>query len=649
VPRRLALPALVFAIAIVRPTSSAAHAGLRLSDPLEGVALGDSPTIVRLSFSEAPEPSLSSVRVLDPSGGVHQKGAARRAPDDPLSLLVDVGPLERGVYIVNWRTVSAVDGHASAGAYAFGVRTPVAGTPPAATAGAPTSTFELFARVVIIVGIVALLGGIGATVLGVEGAFSARLAVAGSLAALAGVVALAFAQRAAAGTTFTQLTRTAVGSALVWRIVAAVVSAVAAILAMISRATTARSLGLTVAAMGGLSLIVVHVAAGHAAASGNSLNSAAAVAVQAAHFAAASIWVGGLGALLIGMRGPASPLNAAAIRRFSTVAAVAFVVVGGTGLVRAVEALDSWDEATSTTYGRLVIAKAALFAAAAMCAALNRWQSVPAAARTLRPFRLTSSWELAILGGATLAAATLTASPPPSAERQAFALTAIGHDFGTTVRARVAAVSDQPGANRFVVRLSDYDSATPVLADRVSLRFAALDDPRLEPTILTLAAGPGDAYVGSGANMSFDGRWEVVVLVERSGSSVEVPLELETQVAPRSVTVQRQAGQAPSYMVEIWRAGLIRFRAEPERAGPARLQIDCFDFIGDPRIVDSMVVTIASRTRDSRTIQVPVRALARGRFVADVTLTIGTNTIAAVAHTPDGTRIRAKIVMNIPR
>ena len=162
-PRRFALPALVLAFAIVRPTSSAAHAGLRLSDPLEGVALGDSPAIVRLSFSEAPEPSLSSVQVLDPNGGAHQVGPARRAPDDPLSLLVNVRPLERGVYIVSWRTVSAVDGHASAGR--LRVRRAHAGhrRPPTAAAGAPTSMFELLARAVIIAGLMALLGGIGST------------------------------------------------------------------------------------------------------------------------------------------------------------------------------------------------------------------------------------------------------------------------------------------------------------------------------------------------------------------------------------------------------------------------------------------------------------------------------------------------------
>lgn len=647
-PRRIARLALIVAFVIVRPTASAAHAGLRLSDPIEGVTLGDSPSIIRLSFSEAPEPALSSVRVLDPSGGAHQLGSARRAPDDVLSLLVNVRPLERGVYIVSWRTVSAQDGHVSTGAYAFGVRMPVTGKPPAATAAPPTSALELLARIIIIAGLMGLLGSTGSTLGGVRSTSSGRLAVIASLGALVGVVCLAFAQRAAAGTTFTQLAHTTVGAALVLRLVAGSVAAFAAALAITQRTPLAQSVSTVVAFVAALVMVVVHVSAGHAA-SRTSLEGTADIAIQAAHFGAAGIWVGGLAALLLAVRGSASPSNAAAIRRFSTLAAIVFFAVLGTGLVRAVEALDSWEELATTSYGRILAVKSALFVAAAACAALNRWRNVPAAPRTLRPFRVTSGWELAILAGAGLAAAALTASPPPSAERASFALSADGHDFATTVRARLAAASDQPGANRFVVRLSDYDTGTPIRDARVSLRFAPLDDPGTEPTSLALAANSGDFYVGTGANMSFDGRWQVVVLVERAGNSVQIPLELETQVAPRSMTVQRTPGQSTAYTIEILRAGVIRFQAEPERPGPARLYVSCFDFIGDPRAVDSITVTIASRATGGRAIQAPVRAVDRGRFAADVTLATGINTIAAVAHTPDGTRIRAKTAIDISR
>ena len=224
-------------------------------------------------------------------------------------------------------------------------------------------------------------------------------------------------------------------------------------------------------------------------------------------------------------------------------AAVAFFVVAGTGLVRAVEAVTSWEELTATTYGRLVVAKAVLFAAAAICAALNRWRSVPAAPRTLGPFRLTSALELTALVGATLAAATLTASAPP-----------VGGTAGVRPDGRRSTTSRRPCMRDWrlsptsPVRIASSCGSRITTRGRRSRptasasRFTALDDPGVAPTSLALAAGPGDTYAGSGANMSFDGRWQVVVLVERAGGSVEIPLELETQVAPRMVTVQRPDG-----------------------------------------------------------------------------------------------------------
>ena len=105
-----------------------AHAALVVSDPLERVALGDTPAAIRLTFSEPPDAALSEIRVLDAAGGEQQFGRARASPDDPLTLYVNVRPLDRGIYTVSWRTVSAIDGHASEGGCVFGVRVePVAG------------------------------------------------------------------------------------------------------------------------------------------------------------------------------------------------------------------------------------------------------------------------------------------------------------------------------------------------------------------------------------------------------------------------------------------------------------------------------------------------------------------------------------------
>ena len=114
--------------------------------------------------------------------------------------------------------------------------------------------------------------------------------------------------------------------------------------------------------------------------------------------------------------------------------------------------------------------------------------------------------------------------------------------------------------------------------------------------------------MGSGPNMAFDGRWRVNVLIERAGDSAEVPLEIETRITPRWVSIQRLPGQAPTYTVEMTNQGLTEFSPDPERAGPSKLYVSCFDFIGDPRTIVSMVVTAATVGPAH---QLPVRALDR--------------------------------------
>ncbi len=73
-------------------------------------------------FSERTVPALSSIAVSDARGNPYQTGRPELAVGDPLTLVVPVRPLARGVYTVRWRVDSAVDGHATTGAYEFGVQ-----------------------------------------------------------------------------------------------------------------------------------------------------------------------------------------------------------------------------------------------------------------------------------------------------------------------------------------------------------------------------------------------------------------------------------------------------------------------------------------------------------------------------------------------
>src|SRR5437868_15470351 len=69
-----------------------AHAGLLRSSPVAGATLGAAPEAVQLSFSEQPQPSLSTIRVLGPRGAPVQIGSPVRGNGDPLSLAVPMRP-----------------------------------------------------------------------------------------------------------------------------------------------------------------------------------------------------------------------------------------------------------------------------------------------------------------------------------------------------------------------------------------------------------------------------------------------------------------------------------------------------------------------------------------------------------------------------
>lgn len=640
----LCLVGLLFGLA---QDSAWGHGGLRLSNPGDRATLGASPTAVQLSFSEEPEPSLSVIRVLGRDGTAFELGPPTAVPGDPRALSIRVQDLRQGVYTVSWRIVSAIDGHATAGAYAFGIGVAPQGAALAVpSAEEPSSALEVVARWILLAGLAALVGAAAAAVGRFGGqAGEDRLAAAGWLLSVVGLGLLAEAQRRYAAVSIADLLDTSVGRALAWRALA--VGAAGAALLLVRRGPPQiRLAGMAAAGLAALAAIGVHVAAGHAAAGG--WPNGASVASQWAHFAAAGIWLGGLVALLLGVRGAPSEVKSVAVRRFSRIALVALVVVAATGTARAVDELSSWRELFSTGYGRAVLLKTVLILGIAAFGALHRRRSVPAAATDLGPLRRISQGELLLAAGALAVAAILGAIPPPAAGQSPAppGITARGADAGSTVRARLTAASPEPGPNRFVVRLADFESGEPVRADRVRLRFMPLDDPGIDSTSLVLAPLPGGGYAGTGANLAFDGRWRVTVQIQRAGGSPEIPLEVEARGPAQTVSIQRIPGEAPQYTVEVDISHAMRFSPVPERAGRSLLYVTCYDAIGDEQPIERIVVTTKAGKGETR--RQPARRLGPGRFVADVELAAGRNTLAGIARTADGTRLRASAVIVVP-
>ncbi len=162
----LPLGALLFALlAPVAPAS--AHANLARSEPVTGSPNPVAPTEIRLFFTEELELKYSEIKVYDPTRQEYTQGALRAIPGDPLAMAIDVRPLAEGFYTVAWRANSAVDGHTTAGSFAFAVgSTP----PPAATSFgdisgdtrfAPPTPAEIVARWLTLLAAATIVGALG--------------------------------------------------------------------------------------------------------------------------------------------------------------------------------------------------------------------------------------------------------------------------------------------------------------------------------------------------------------------------------------------------------------------------------------------------------------------------------------------------------
>lgn len=591
---------------------------LSSSTPEDGAELTEGPSEVVLSFTEEPEPSLAEVRVVDAAGAAVSTAPATPVSARPEQLRVPVGDLADGVYTVTWRVVSRVDGHATAGAFVFGVGVApqAADTPETVSEVAPPTPMEVGGRWLLFIGLGLLIGLAWVGALAFQRTPQAVFTL-GSWAWLAstlGLVGLAAGQWQAAGAGAGLLLGTRIGTALILR-AAGIALAGAAFLIARRAGRSAPFLAVVGAAAAGTFL--AHVAAGHAGAADSPVLD---VGAQWIHVVAGGVWLGGLAALLVGVRGIRAEERSRAVRRFSTVAGVTLFVVAGTGVVRALGELSSWGDLFSSLYGRLVLAKAALLVALAILGAINRYRNVPASGTTATGLSRVSRGELA-LGLAVLAAAALLASvsPPQQLGRAAgrSGVVAVGSDFAGTTRIRLEAGPGTAGSNRFTVRLTDPDTGEPVEADRVSLRFTYLGPDPVGTSTLNLSPSGSGAFRAQGANLSLAGRWEVVVLVQRGADSVEVPLQLGTTCDARPLP----ADQGPTlYDVEL-PSGSAQGYVDPGVPGDNEVHMTYFDEQGaEARVGDDVGIT-ASSGDDTMTLE--PRRLGPGHFVAPATLPAG--------------------------
>ncbi len=399
---------------VIPPTTALAHALLVWSSPRAGAALDRSPATVVLSFGERADPRLSAIHVLDASGTRRDVGPTTAVPGST-ELQVAVGPLPEGAYTVTWRTVSADDGHLATGAFAFGVEVAPAAAPPprADLASPPPSTIAITGRALLYIGMVAVFGIPVIAMVAFPDAPRAvvRLLPAAALVLAAGVLMVAEAQRSDAGVALGDYLGSSLSRGLVDRAVPTAVAVVAAISTRFARTPYRTRVGLLIVAVAGAMVMLMDVDTSHATAGSlPRLNGA----FQWLHAMSVGVWMGGLAALLAGIRGAPCEVSARAVRNFSTVAGVALVVVGVTGLIRAGVEVGSLTALTTPLFGRLVLLKIGLISALAALGAVNRFRHVPRVPHVLRGLRRVGSAELGIAAVTLIVAGTLVNTVPPA-------------------------------------------------------------------------------------------------------------------------------------------------------------------------------------------------------------------------------------------
>lgn len=639
--------ALVLAVVVTTAPEAAAHATFLGSDPPPGSAFDEAPTVVRVTLSEEPALGLTAIDIFDDEGVAVEVGPVGVAADDPRTVEARIPELGSGVFTVVWETVSVVDGHRTAGRFVFGV-----GISPAQAAAAleaevvadvqAPSVAELTGRWLLLGGLLTILG---ATVvsLGPMGRNRRLLVMAavGTVGATTGLVTLVLVQAEAAGIGLVDHLGSETAAPTIVRGGALALAAGSLGAAAAARRSARPALVLTTIAT--VVAVVAHAEGGHAA-SGSGLGRLAALASQSVHTVAAGVWIGGLTALLVGWRRVDPATRSAAVRTFSRVAGWTLAVVVVSGVARAIDELERPAQLLDTGYGRTIAAKSALVLLLAAAGLVHRIRTVPGGGEPVgheRLFERLGRTEVVLGAGAISLAALLGAtSPPVTAPPLGFDLS--GHDAATTTRAHLETRWAIAGPNRFTLSLQDFDDGAPLDADEVTLRFDAVDDPRVPATVLELAEADAGVYVGDGNHLVFDGRWRVTATGTADSRRVVVPFEVVTQPPPLWHSVHDPKVGPVTHTVELSDHGLVNIVVEPEDAsGRQRLTLRFFTWFLEPRRISEARAWVSAD--DGSTGDVDLRRIDATSFSAVLGDSVEPHELGFVARAEQDRRLVGRV------
>ncbi|HEU0293934.1 MAG TPA: copper resistance protein CopC [Anaerolineales bacterium] len=532
---------LLSAVAAVRPVS--AHAVLLRSNPQANAVLAQPPVQVELFFSEALEPKLSLITVIDSNGAVVDAGDVRVDPSDPTRMTVTLHVLADGVYTVSWKALSAIDGHQTVGTYPFAVgdvsASAVQSVGQSSRASLPfaalLSKFLLLASLAILVGqrlfsalvwdpaleknqvtkpglwitlyrigLIGVLISIGIGILSQAGqATGAELTFPWDADAQTGRI----------------LTETRLGVIWLLRVALAMF---AVWLAGDPESSLKNWIGLAV----NLSLLFTVTLTSHAATEARPLLP---ILGDWLHLIGMTFWFGGLVYLFTGIRHlqqldaqGRTPLTSLLASRFSMNAIFFVALIGLTGIYSAYLRVGSWSALLDSLYGHALLVKQAFVAGLLVIAAMNFLVITPRLDRDrlgviadtglVERFGKILMVELTLAGLLLASVSFLTYLPPARVVSPNSDLTA--RTKADDLKLDLSISPGRVGVNTFKLRLSSSEENFIHTVTKVLLRFTP-DKANLPPSEIQLIGQGDGTFTARGANMSLPGRWQVQAVVRR--------------------------------------------------------------------------------------------------------------------------------------
>ncbi len=541
---RLAAVLLVGLLVLLDAGPASAHSELTRSDPPNGGMVVVGRTFLTLWFEEPVNLPASSFDLHDAEGTPVTVTVS--ADDSGAVVRLDVEPLARATFEIDWRVVSLSDGHPSSGTLLFG-----AGTRPDVVPSAGSELPQISLLVLRWIDLAALLVVIGALVvsgrvleqLGASGHRARRhvrfmALIAGIVVVYAGALTPLIRIRRPGnpmGTWFSEAWATLIGTpwGRLWlaREVALLVAVVAITVWWRRAGRSSRSLGV---ALGGLGVACwLDASAGHA--SGLPTGSAFIALASAGHVLAAGVWAGGLVVLVTGV--PAVLRRDAGSRRalvlamwhaYSPLALVSSLVLLATGLFVAGAHVPSVAALGESVYGASVAAKTALVALALLLAGLNRLVLHPATGRRVAGFlRRPPGWtpvpaprmgtlfavEALVLVAAVAFAALATSVPTSREITAASQVTSPHSDNVDGLFLTFEEVPSGPGKRQAIVRERSTILPAPAVVSGVEVVLVGPDGVASTVPLEAIEEGRWEAEVPA----PVPGGWQATVTVHRTG------------------------------------------------------------------------------------------------------------------------------------